>query len=206
MSIGRTDTSHSNVRACIGNDRGSAHVVRYRGPQTWPSIISVPRSSRDAIRRRPLPRQHTAPASFCTTNEQIEHTTTPRSPASCPAPSSHRRGRPNGSTTGRGSGTRSSRPRRGSTRKRRGRCAFALPVELSTEQQRTLVIDFVKEQFVARGMVADVCIHEASEQNPHAHILLTTRTISKKASARRKRGHGTPRRCTSGGEPNGRTT
>ena len=53
----------------------------------------------------------------------------------------------------------------------------ALPVELSKDEQRALVIGYVKEQFVARGMVADFCIHEATVQNPHAHTLLTTREI-----------------------------
>jgi Ti-type conjugative transfer relaxase TraA len=53
----------------------------------------------------------------------------------------------------------------------------ALPVELSGAEQQELITGFVKDQFVARGMVADVCIHEADEQNPHVHILLTTREI-----------------------------
>jgi MobA/MobL family len=57
----------------------------------------------------------------------------------------------------------------------------ALPHELSAEQRRELVEDFVEKSFVARGMIADVAIHhpgrEGDHRNHHAHILLTTRDI-----------------------------
>ena len=57
----------------------------------------------------------------------------------------------------------------------------ALPRELDEDAQRTLVRGFVAEQFVAKGMVADVAYHEAEasdgQTNPHAHILLTVRGI-----------------------------
>lgn len=58
---------------------------------------------------------------------------------------------------------------------------LALPHELSHEQRLTLVQEFVAEQFVARGMVADLAIHEPviekgdNPLNHHAHILLTLR-------------------------------
>lgn len=54
----------------------------------------------------------------------------------------------------------------------------ALPKELNAEQQKELVESYVKEQFVALGMIADVAIHRDDENNPHAHILLTTREIT----------------------------
>ena len=57
----------------------------------------------------------------------------------------------------------------------------ALPRELTSEQQRDVVHAFVQAAFVARGMVADVAIHEGhhvQDPNPHAHILLTTRTLT----------------------------
>ena len=57
----------------------------------------------------------------------------------------------------------------------------ALPSELTTEQNADLVRAFVREQFVARGMIADVAIHapgrEGDQRNHHAHIMLTTREI-----------------------------
>jgi len=58
---------------------------------------------------------------------------------------------------------------------------IALPHELTEEQRRQLVTDFVRENFARKGMVADVAIHapckEGDERNHHAHILLTTREI-----------------------------
>ena len=58
---------------------------------------------------------------------------------------------------------------------------IALPVELDGEAQRQLIIDYVRERFVSRGLVADVAIHEsardAENENPHAHVMLPTREI-----------------------------
>ena len=58
---------------------------------------------------------------------------------------------------------------------------IALPHELTDEQRRWLVTDFVRENFVRAGMVADVNIHapdkDGDERNYHAHILLTTRRL-----------------------------
>ena len=58
----------------------------------------------------------------------------------------------------------------------------SLPRELSESQRLELVRGYVSDQFVSRGMVADVAIHEprASDggTNPHAHILLTVRGVS----------------------------
>jgi len=53
----------------------------------------------------------------------------------------------------------------------------ALPVELTADQQRELVLGFVRSQLVDAGMVADIAIHHADGDNPHAHILLTMRDI-----------------------------
>jgi len=57
----------------------------------------------------------------------------------------------------------------------------ALPSELTTEQNADLVRAFVREQFVARGMIADVALHapgrEGDQRNHHAHIMLTTREV-----------------------------
>ena len=58
---------------------------------------------------------------------------------------------------------------------------LSLPRELTPDQQRQAVQEFVEAAFVERGMVADVAIHEGhdpTEPNPHAHILLTTRTLT----------------------------
>lgn len=57
----------------------------------------------------------------------------------------------------------------------------ALPAELTHAQRVELVRDFVQEQFVDRGMIADIALHapgrDGDDRNHHAHILLTTREI-----------------------------
>lgn len=53
----------------------------------------------------------------------------------------------------------------------------ALPKELDEFFQTELLKDYVQENFVSRGMVADVCIHRNDKNNPHAHIMLTTREM-----------------------------
>lgn len=55
---------------------------------------------------------------------------------------------------------------------------FSLPVELDRDSQIDLVTKFVTEQYVARGMVADIAIHDKKDGNPHCHVMLTTREIS----------------------------
>lgn len=59
---------------------------------------------------------------------------------------------------------------------------LSLPHELTSEQRRDLVRDFVAEQFVSRGMIADIAIHapdaKGDERNHHAHIMLTMREIT----------------------------
>ncbi|WP_052027052.1 MobQ family relaxase [Rhodovulum sp. PH10] len=57
----------------------------------------------------------------------------------------------------------------------------ALPHELTPEQRAELVTQFVRDEFVSRGMVADLAIHaphqQGDERNYHAHITLTMREI-----------------------------
>lgn len=59
---------------------------------------------------------------------------------------------------------------------------LSLPHELTDEQRRELVRGFVREQFVDRGMIADVNIHhpdrQSDERNHHAHIMLTMRELT----------------------------
>ena len=55
---------------------------------------------------------------------------------------------------------------------------IGLPVELDQDQQITLLRDYVRDTFVSRGMVADLSLHLDNAENPHAHVLLTTRKIT----------------------------
>lgn len=56
---------------------------------------------------------------------------------------------------------------------------IALPVELNHEQQTKLIKEFIQDNCVNKGMIADISIHRDHEENPHAHVMLTTREISK---------------------------
>uniref|UniRef100_UPI002ECFFD22 MobQ family relaxase n=1 Tax=Enterocloster clostridioformis TaxID=1531 RepID=UPI002ECFFD22 len=55
----------------------------------------------------------------------------------------------------------------------------ALPVELNRDEWIALLTDFIQANFVAEGMCADVCIHDTDGHNPHAHIMLTVRPLTK---------------------------
>jgi Ti-type conjugative transfer relaxase TraA len=55
---------------------------------------------------------------------------------------------------------------------------IGLPIELSKDQQISLLRDFVRREFVAKGMVADFALHLDNPQNPHSHIMLTTRELT----------------------------
>jgi Ti-type conjugative transfer relaxase TraA len=63
-----------------------------------------------------------------------------------------------------------------------------LPIELSKNEQVELLRDFVKREFVSRGMVADFSLHLDNPENPHAHILLTTRDLTPEGFGQKNRG------------------
>ena len=63
----------------------------------------------------------------------------------------------------------------------------ALPIELANVDQKLLLEDFVKDNFVTEGMIADVAIHREDENNPHAHIMLTMREVDSKGNVQNKR-------------------
>jgi len=58
---------------------------------------------------------------------------------------------------------------------------IALPRELTRAEGIALAQDFVREQFVSRGMVADLNVHWGvgadGEAQPHAHVMLTMRRV-----------------------------
>lgn len=56
-------------------------------------------------------------------------------------------------------------------------CLVALPKELGLEQNIHLLNQFAQQEFVSRGIVADIGLHN-DENNPHAHILLTMRVLN----------------------------
>lgn len=54
---------------------------------------------------------------------------------------------------------------------------FSLPIELTLDQNIQLAKEFIQEQFVARGMIADWSVH-AEQGNPHVHVMLSMRSLS----------------------------
>ena len=63
----------------------------------------------------------------------------------------------------------------------------ALPVELNNHERQELTRDFVQDQFVDKGMIADVGYHDFNSHNPHAHIMLTMRSVDEEGFGKKKR-------------------
>src|SRR3984957_3851763 len=63
-----------------------------------------------------------------------------------------------------------------------------LPIELTKNEQVAILRDFAQREFVTKGMVADLGVNFDNEQNPHAHILLTTRDLSPNGFGPKNRG------------------
>ena len=51
----------------------------------------------------------------------------------------------------------------------------ALPIEMSLDEQIECARDFIRENFVSDGMIADWALHDKGDGNPHVHIMLTMR-------------------------------
>ncbi|MCI9740976.1 MobA/MobL family protein [Proteus mirabilis] len=54
----------------------------------------------------------------------------------------------------------------------------ALPVELDAQQNRQLLKNYLKKNFVNSGMIADYAIHDIDSKNPHAHVMLTMQEVT----------------------------
>jgi ATP-dependent exoDNAse (exonuclease V) alpha subunit len=55
---------------------------------------------------------------------------------------------------------------------------MALPNELSTEEQIELARNYIKENFVDKGMAADFALHK-KDGNNHIHVMTTVRGFTK---------------------------
>lgn len=70
------------------------------------------------------------------------------------------------------------------------RFIIALPHELTSEQNRYAVQDWVRENFTRRGFIADVAIHtpgkEGDNRNYHAHVLVVMRKLEGQEFAAKK--------------------
>ena len=67
----------------------------------------------------------------------------------------------------------------------------SLPHELDEDQRRDLVREFIEQEFVSRGMIADYAIHapdrEGDNRNHHAHIMLTMRDLTEDGFGKKNR-------------------
>lgn len=67
---------------------------------------------------------------------------------------------------------------------------IALPKELNQKQNWELAREFVKQEFVDKGMVADLTVHAGGteqEPQPHAHIMLTMREVTEEGFGQKVR-------------------
>lgn len=68
---------------------------------------------------------------------------------------------------------------------------FAIPREMTKEQGIELARDFVRDEFVARGMIADLNVHwdvgADGLAKPHAHVMLTMREVGEDGFGKKNR-------------------
>ncbi|MEN8443897.1 MAG: MobQ family relaxase [Cyanobacteria bacterium J06555_13] len=64
---------------------------------------------------------------------------------------------------------------------------IALPAELSHWQKQSLAREYVQSEFVSEGMIADIGYHDFDSHNPHAHIMLTMRSVDQEGFGKKKR-------------------
>ncbi len=73
---------------------------------------------------------------------------------------------------------------------------LSLPHELDQAQRKALLLDFVQEQFVGKGMIADIAIHapnaEGDQRNHHAHVMLTMRELTGEGFGKKTRDWNSP--------------
>lgn len=59
---------------------------------------------------------------------------------------------------------------------------MALPNEIPIEECVSLVRNYCMEQFVDKGMCVDFAVHDKHDGNPHAHIMLTMRSMDEQGN------------------------
>jgi Ti-type conjugative transfer relaxase TraA len=68
---------------------------------------------------------------------------------------------------------------------------FSIPREMNEKQGVQLARDFVKKQFVTRGMVADLNVHwdkaKDGTPKPHAHVMMTMRDVARQGFGKKNR-------------------
>lgn len=67
-----------------------------------------------------------------------------------------------------------------------------LPNDMTHDQQKELAQEYIQENFVDEGMVADVSIHRDDVNNPHAHVLLTVREFDQEGNWEKRKSKRVP--------------
>ena len=63
----------------------------------------------------------------------------------------------------------------------------ALPAELTHAQKQALIREYVQDEFVEQGMIADIGYHDFNSHNPHVHIMLTMREVDAEGFGKKRR-------------------
>lgn len=63
----------------------------------------------------------------------------------------------------------------------------AIPAELNNDDKKKLVLEYCQKNFVDKGMIADIAFHDLDSENPHAHVMLTLKTIGPKGFGKKER-------------------
>lgn len=68
---------------------------------------------------------------------------------------------------------------------------FAISREIPAEKRVEMVVDYLREAFVSKGMIADVAFHNLKasdgQEQPHCHVLLTMRPVTAEGFGRKSR-------------------
>ncbi|EAA6039917.1 conjugal transfer protein [Salmonella enterica subsp. diarizonae] len=63
----------------------------------------------------------------------------------------------------------------------------AIPAELTNDDKKKLVLEYCQKNFVEKGMIADIAFHDLDSDNPHAHVMLTLKTIDPEGFGKKER-------------------
>ncbi|HHS9832589.1 TPA: MobQ family relaxase [Klebsiella variicola subsp. variicola] len=63
----------------------------------------------------------------------------------------------------------------------------AIPAELNNDDKKRLVLEYCQKNFVDKGMIADIAFHDLDSDNPHAHVMLTLKTIGSEGFGKKER-------------------
>ncbi|EPB0880871.1 MobQ family relaxase [Yersinia enterocolitica] len=63
----------------------------------------------------------------------------------------------------------------------------SIPAELNNDDKKKLVLEYCQKNFVDKGMITDIAFHDLDSDNPHAHVMLTLKTIGPEGFGKKER-------------------